>query len=75
MDVKLDWSAHVKCIGKIVNQRFHLLRNLKRIASNKELPEIYVSIIRSVIEYASPLFTGIKVKFSKQFQRLHNRAH
>lgn len=75
LNVKLDWSMHVKNICKVANQRFHLLRKLKNLVSRRELHDVYVAIIRSLVEYACPIFIGIKDKYSKELQKINKRAH
>jgi len=74
-NVRLDWSLHVKHISKLANQRLHLIRNLKTMISQHELHEVYVSVIRALLEYACPIFVGIKNKYSKELEKIDRRAH
>ena len=53
----LSWSAHVEDITKRCNKRLWMLRRLKTLgADNWDLKEIYITQIRSVLEYAAPVW-------------------
>ena len=72
---KLDWGAHTRYVCKKANQRLHLLRKLKTLVSRHELHEVYISIIRFLLEYSCPIFIGIKDKYAKERQKVDKRAH
>ena len=53
----LSWAAHVDDIVKRCNRRLWMLRRLKRLgADNWDLKEIYETQIRSILEYAAPVW-------------------
>ena len=72
---KLSWSTHVKYISAKANRRFFILRRLKPLTSKEDLHMLYCSLIRSVLEYACPVYAGINKGMAASLQRLDNRAH
>lgn len=72
---KLKWDLHVKLMCKKACQRLHILRRLRQFVSLRENHEVYVSIVRSVLEYASPVFVGLNKTLSQKIQALDKRAH
>ena len=51
----LKWNQHVEYIVKRANKRLYALRLLKKSGlPHTDLVQIYCSLIRSVVEYASP---------------------
>ena len=57
------------------NQRLYILRMLKRIMTKKELWNIYESLIRSILEYAAPMFVKLPKYLIKKLERNQKRAH
>ena len=54
------------------NQRLYILRMLKRIMTKKELWNIYESLIRSIVEYAAPMFVKLpKYLIKKEIKKEH----
>ena len=72
---KLNWSSHVDFICKKANQRLHILRKLKDLLPADELHLIYTSLIRSILEYVSPVFVGLNKKLSERLLKVDKRAH
>ena len=55
----LSWNEHCDCIYSKANKRLFGLRVLKKSGLRPaDLLEVYCSIIRSVLEYASPVWAG-----------------
>ena len=71
----LTWDAHVSTVARTFTRRFHILRKLKKVVTREELHQIYTSIMRPLLEYASPVFVSLTKKLEKKLQRLDNRAH
>ena len=56
----LTWDAHVDYILKKANKRLYILRALRRSGvSVPDMVNIYCAVIRSVVEYASPVFSDL----------------
>ena len=53
---KLNWSDHIDHIISKVSKRLYVLRVLKSFLCHDELITVYNHCIRSVMEYASPVF-------------------
>ena len=71
----LDWTDQIHSLVKKANQRLHILRILKQHTTDEELHNIYLGLMRSVLEYASPLFVGLNMTLDTKLQRVANRAH
>ena len=72
---KLNWKCHVLHLRKVCSQRLHILRRLRALSvPQASLTRVYYAIIRSVLEYSSPLFVGLNKKHSKVLQRIEKRA-
>ena len=53
----LKWEAHVKYIVQRCNSKIWIIRRLKRLGANEEdLLDIYCKQIRSIIEFAAPVW-------------------
>ena len=71
----LNWNAHCEVVCKKANQRFHYLRRLKQLTTPEELHQIYAACIRSLPEYACPVFVGLNKKLENALKRIDKRAH
>ena len=60
---------------KKASQRLHILRRLTQLVTQRENHDIHVAIVRSLLEYACPVFVGLNKTLSKKLQQLDNRAH
>jgi hypothetical protein len=72
---KLNWSSHIEYVCKKSAQRLHVLRVLRELIPAADLHLVYSSLIRSLLEYASPVFVGLNKKLSKKLQNIEKRAH
>ena len=72
---KLNWSSHIEYVCKKSAQHLHILRKLRDLISFDELHLVYISLIRSLLEYASPVFVGLNKKLSKRLEKTDKRAH
>ena len=72
----LIWNDHVTEITKKASKRLYFLTQLKRAGVPKQdLALFYVSCVRSVIDYAAPVFfNGLPQYLKKELVRLEKRA-
>ena len=72
---KLTWNAHINYITAKANRRFFLLRRLKPVLNMEDLHNVYCAMMRSLLEYACPVFVGLGKTLETKLQKLDNRAH
>ena len=72
----LTWNVHVTEITKKASKRLYFLTQLKRAGVPKQdLAMFYVSCVRSVIDYAAPVFfNGLPKYLKNELVRLEKRA-
>ena len=72
----LTWNDHVTVITKKASKRLYFLTQLKRAGVPKQdLAMFYVSCVRSVIDYAAPVFSnGLPQYLKNELVRLKKRA-
>ena len=72
----LSWNDHVTEITKKASKRLYFLTQLKRAGVLKQdLALFYLSCVRSVIDYAAPVFfNGLPKYLKKELVRLEKRA-
>ena len=68
------WHSHINQSIKKASSRLYPLRCLKGFLNTKSLMLIYTSYIRSILEYASPVFIGLDVTSELLLERLQKRA-
>ena len=71
----LKWDRHFQNINKIASRRLYALRVLRPLLDPPNLARVYYGLIRSVIEYVSPLFIGMLSKNQETVDRIQRRAH
>ena len=59
LDDDLQWKGHVKEIRSKCAQRMYILRRVKNFVTDAEFLTVYCGLIRSLLEYACPVFIGI----------------
>ena len=72
---KLQWSLHCDSVVKNASRRLYVLRVLRNVISRDELISVYYAIVRSYLEYASPLFVGLTKENSTKLERIQKRFH
>ncbi len=72
---RLSWDTHIDSLVKTCSQRFYLLRQLKPFLNDIQLTDVYNGIIRSKMEYCSPLFISLNVREKQKLTSLHKRFH
>ena len=72
----LKWNVHVLELVKKASYRLYFLRQLKRSqVAPEELMLFYISCIRSILEYACPVFhRALPGYLSEDLERLQERA-
>ena len=73
---KLTWNHHIDDVVKKVNKRLYFLKQLKRAkVPCKSLATFYTSCIKSVIDYAIPVFYHALPQYlQNDLERLEKRA-
>ena len=74
-DQKLNFNEHFKEVLKCASRRLYFLRVLKNIMSIKELWMVFNGVIRSILEYAAPLFISLPRSVCKIIETIQKRAH
>ena len=72
----LSWNLHVAFLLSKVSKRFFIIHQLVKIGvTSSEIITIYCSIIRSVLEYACPVWhSGLTSSESKELERVQKRV-
>ena len=73
---KLTWNAHITEITKKAAKRLYFLVQLKRArVSQEDLCLFYTTCVRSVIDYAAPVFHhALPAYLSQELERVQKRA-
>ena len=71
----LKWTAHVEKIVSKATKRLYLITQLKRAkVPIEDIIQIYCACIRSILEYASPVFHDSLPKYlSNEIERVQKR--
>ena len=72
-DLKL--KTHVGLIVKRASRALHILRILKPFTPKTDLINVYNMLMRSILEYANPLFIGLPSTQHNRLLRVQKRAH
>lgn len=72
---KLTFTSHIEHICKKANRRLHVLRRLRGLITSKDLHSVYTLLIRSLFEYACPVFVGLNKKTENAMRKVDKRAH
>ena len=72
----LTWNVHVSELVRKVSTRLYFLRQLKKShVATRELLLFYITCIRSILEYGSPVFyLALPSYLSEGLERLQKRA-
>ena len=69
---KLSWSTHIANISRLANTRLHARRLLRTTLNPVDLRALYCATVRSILEYASPVYQPIR--FSSQKTDLNSET-
>ena len=71
----LTWNVHIEYIVKKANKGLYALRTLKKAGVQpSDLVGIYCALIRAVLEYAAPVWSGLPVYLSEVLEAVPRRA-
>ena len=71
----LTWNEHVNHIVKKGSKWLYVIHTLKKCGlTDRQLILVYCSIIRSVLEYASPAWAGLTQYLTDQIESIQKRA-
>ena len=74
-DERLNWNTHCDLVVKNASKQLYVLRVLKNVVSHDQLVTVFNAIVRSRLEYASPLLVGLSSENSKKLERVQRRFH
>ena len=76
LDASLSWTTHINIIVSKASKRLYFLKQLRRAGVRPhQLPLFYTSVIRSVLEYAFPVWHySITHAQSEQLESIQKRA-
>jgi len=75
LSVNLTWNEHVTHIVKKGSMRLYAIRALRKCRlTDRQLILVYCSIIRSVLEYTSPVWAGLTQYLSDQIESIQKTA-
>ena len=71
----LSWNKHCEYVLAKANKRLYALRVLRKCGvACQDLVQVYCSLVRSVIEYAAPVWADLPVYLSKTLELIQKRA-
>ena len=75
IDKDLKWNSHIEYITEKACKKLYSLRVLRRAGvSQANILKIYLSIVRPVLEYATPVWQAIPDYLSDAIERIQKRA-
>jgi hypothetical protein len=70
-----NWDSHIDFITAAASRRIFCLRTLKVIFNRDQLISVYCSVVRSILEYASPVFCKLNQSHIVKINRVQKRVH
>ena len=65
------WNTHIEYITNKARRRIFFLRRLQRLGASQEtLKQIYILFVRSILEFAAPVWTGALTQNKKLTNQL-----
>jgi hypothetical protein len=71
----LSFKTHFAMLIKKASQRLYFLRVLKKNFDAQKLWNIFFMVIRTLLEYAAPVFVSLPQYIVDQLEKLQRRAH
>jgi len=71
----LSWDTHINYVIRLASRRLYALYVLRNVLEKKHLIRVYEALVRSILEYCSPLFIGLNGKNSDLLEKVQRRAH
>ena len=75
LNTRLSWDSHTDYICSIAAKRLYTFRMLKPILPTSSLITIYCSLVRSLLDYASPVLCHLNHSQNVKFIRIQKRFH
>ena len=75
IDNRLKWNSHIDYLVSTGSRRMYALRVLKPLLSPEDLLRIYYGLIRSLLEYAAPVFVCLPDYLADRLEHLQRRVH
>ena len=72
---EFNFNSHIANVVSNCSRKLFALRIVNNFLPKVENLLIYNSLIRSILEYCSPLFVGINYTNANQLNKIQNRAH
>jgi hypothetical protein len=72
---RMSFADHFDEVITKACQRLHILRILKRCLTKKQLWNVYFALIRTLLEYAAPIFMALPITISERIENVQRRAH
>ena len=72
---RMCFDEYFNAVITKASQRLHFLRLLKKNLTKQQLWNVYNSLIRSLLEYAAPIFIALPSYLCDRLEKLQNRAH
>ena len=71
----LSWIEHCDSIHKKATKRLFVMRTLKRVGLGiNDLVLVYCSIVRSIVEYVSPVWAAIPLYLDELIESVERKA-
>ena len=75
LNSQLNFNSHISYIVSRCSCKLFALRIVSRFLSTHHCINIYQGLIRSVLEYCSPVFVGLGANNSQKLENIQSRAH
>ena len=72
---RCTWTNHIESVTKKASRRLFPLRLLRPLLDDEELKVVYYGLMRSILEYASPLFIGLSETDAQNLAGVQKRFH
>ena len=73
LNKQFNFTSHIDYICKTASKRIHCLRIIKPLVRKDQLLTVYFSTIRSILEYASPVFCHLPISLAVKLNKIQNR--
>ena len=74
-DTRYGWASHFDVTIRNASRHLFALHLLRKSLSSAQLILVYNALMRSILEYCSPLFLGMTVKDKVRLERVQDRFH
>jgi hypothetical protein len=72
---KFTWTSHIDYIIKKCSRLLFAFRIIRGALSSSNLNLLYCSLVRSIIEYCSPVYIGLSSSDARRLEYLQKRFH